>query len=899
LLKFSVYLIKLLIFPILFLSTLASNSYCQVCVEKIPVEILMRANHYFEKREYDSAVLLYEKFLTVTDLLLTQKSIDNFQKKNIEAQIYTQIANIYTIKQEYSKAEFLYHKAVVLVDSLSDLKTEIYHNLGSLYFLQDRYEYATLYYLKTWINYSIEPIKNSGRMVDLLTSLGTVYSANGEHKKSLSCFHKVDSILLIPKNYDPLRLIALNINISEVLIKLDSIETALSHYRLASNAISTNLDSSNEFKISSEEGMAECYSRLGQTDSAIANLSNCLSLYTSGRTNNKHVVSRIYLFMGNVFARQKEWEKSIQYYNMALAAILPDSVDFNATNALISKYEPDLLDLYKIYGQLGRSLLSLALLDKVDDTLNLSHSFSNFLIALKICDHLSKDFGQGTSRITFHESTKTIMGGAIEAGFLLQERKNTQKYDALFSIADTNRNRVLLEDLEENRSLTLSGGSDSILKVIKVTKDEIVFYSRKYFQEETISGYSRNTKMLELQDKVIDLKLKLDSLRKKTCQSSSGSHIQGHKEQKAHPSQIMNCLKKDEAMLEYLCSDSILYLFLLRSEGLSMKRIVLSASFYPSLKECLHQLKAGETLNFTSISHVLYNSLITPIETELNGIHRLIIIPDEELSLFPFETLIRENPGVSSEMDACSWHYLLKDFEIIYHFSADAWIKGKEHTKLLKTNYSFAGFAPGFSNKNECPLPVNPIPYAPKEVKNIAGLFVRTSKHRPTFLDSSATEKNFRLYAPKNTHIHIATHSLISDGNPMNSALVFSENNQTGDQQDKNDGLLHLDEISNLHLEASLVVLSACATGEGKVTRTEGVLALTRGFYVAGASNVIYSLWNIPDHITGDFMLDFYRSYFSNSRYSTALREVKLKMISRPETSLPYMWAGIVLLGRE
>ena len=92
--------------------------------------------------------------------------------------------------------------------------------------------------------------------------------------------------------------------------------------------------------------------------------------------------------------------------------------------------------------------------------------------------------------------------------------------------------------------------------------------------------------------------------------------------------------------------------------------------------------------------------------------------------------------------------------------------------------------------------------------------------------------------------------------------------------------------------------MSACATGKGKVTRTEGVLALSRGFYLAGASHVVYSLWSIPDHLTSDFMLDFYRSYLSGKCYSAALQEVKLKMISVPETALPYMWAGIVVLGR-
>ena len=131
----------------------------------------------------------------------------------------------------------------------------------------------------------------------------------------------------------------------------------------------------------------------------------------------------------------------------------------------------------------------------------------------------------------------------------------------------------------------------------------------------------------------------------------------------------------------------------------------------------------------------------------------------------------------------------------------------------------------------------------------------------------------------------------------MNSTLVLSGNTFAISKQDKNDGLLHFDEICNLHLNASMVVLSSCSSGEGKVTRTEGVLSLTRGFYLAGASNVLYSLWQIPDQLTSEFMLDFYRYYFSGKSYSEALREVKLKMISNPATSLPYLWAGFVLLG--
>lgn len=880
-------------------TVLTSITYCQEPAKYTSSEILKKANHCFEKQQYDSAVLFYKEFLSGSGLSLIRKDSDNGnrQEKNMETQVFMQIANVYTLKGEYTSAESWYHKALNLADNWSSLKAEVYQNLGSLYFLKEQYEYAILYYQKSWFIYSKEPTRNSAKTVDLLTSLGTAYSGNGEYQKSLSCFRKADSVLKISKKNDPTRLAGLNINIGEILVKLDAPAKALNHYRAARELTAGSSISSMNILISSNEGMAECYTRFGQVDSAMSCLENCLELIKSTGTNMKHESSRVYLFMGDIQARQKEWERSIKYYNQAMATLLPDSINFSIDEATISRYEPDLLDLYKIFEFRGRSRLQSAI-HAGFDTVSLSRSFNDFLTALKICDHISKDFGQGSSRMTFHESTKSILAGAIESGFFLKGKKGILDFDDLFSLADASKNRMLLEDMEENRSMQLSGVPDSIMEKIRGLKDEIVFYSRKYVKEDPSPGTSLLSGMNELQNKVIDLKLQLDSLRKKIDIFYPDYPLQTQHERKGYPSRIIKSLRNDAAMLEYLYTDSVIYLFLIRPDGLSMKRVTLPPSFKVALRECLHQLKGAGIRNFSSLSRTLYNFLIAPVEPRLNGIRQLIIIPDEELSLFPFETLTREDPIEASGTNSSSWHYMIRDFEINYHFSAEAWFKDTAKAGLLTTSYRFAGFTPVFRNTPDKPVSLNPLPFALKEVSGIAGLFGQVPGHQLVFLDTSSTERNFRLHAPGNTHIHIATHSLISESDPMNSALVFSKSNHPGGHQDKDDGLLHLDEISNLQLDASLVILSACATGEGKVTRTEGVLALTRGFYLAGATNVVYSLWSIPDHLTCGFMLSFYRSYFSGKTYSAALREVKLKMISRPETSLPYMWAGIVLLGR-
>ena len=888
------------LFCTIFLTCLTEFTYCQQLVDSISADMITNANHYFKIRKYNSALFIYKEFLSGNGLSQNKKYPNNRNNgdHHLEAQVAMQIANIYALTEVYDSAESWYQLALNHANNYSSLKAKIFQNIGSLYFFKEQYEKAILYYQKSWIIYLEEPEKAPDRFVDLLTSLGTAYSGNGEYQKSLSCFHKADSVLKRLKKKDELRHAGLNINFSEVMVRLDAPSKALNQYRLACEFASNSLNSKTMVQITSNEGMAECFRQLGQTDSAILHLSICLRLIDSSGTNMKLERARIYLLMGDILTSLKDWQKSMYYYRESMASLLSDSIDFNIEGIDTSKHEPELLALYKIYEHMGRNQL-LSAYNADFDTIVLAQSFSCFQKALKISDHISKDFGQEVSKMFFYESTKSILAGALESGFQLKVKKRNLDFSDLFSMADTSRSRVLLEDMEENRFLSNSGIPGTFQTRIKKIKDEIVSSSRKYIKEDSSPGISIYPEMQQLQNKVIDLKLKLDSLRSKIDQYSPAIIRQAKQDNKALPSCIMKSLKNDEAMLEYFRSDSLIYIFLIRPEGLSMNRVILPSSFDSSLKECLHQLKGADTHNFYSLSCALYKSLITPIEPSLDGVHRLIIIPDEKLSLFPFETLIREESSEVSGKNTSSWKYLVKNFAILYHFSVDAWYKDTANAELLPIDYRFAGFAPGFKKNLDEPVSLNPLPSTLIEVKGIAGLFKKISSHQPIFLDTSATEKNFRLNAPGYTHIHIATHSIISDGFPMNSALVFSQCAKSQTLQDKNDGLLHLDEISNLNLNASLVVLSACSTGEGKVTRTEGVLALTRGFYLAGASNVVYSLWSIPDHITSEFMMNFYKKYFSKKSYCEALREVKLRMIANPETSLPYMWAGFVLLGRN
>jgi CHAT domain-containing protein len=148
---------------------------------------------------------------------------------------------------------------------------------------------------------------------------------------------------------------------------------------------------------------------------------------------------------------------------------------------------------------------------------------------------------------------------------------------------------------------------------------------------------------------------------------------------------------------------------------------------------------------------------------------------------------------------------------------------------------------------------------------------------------------------PQAKLIHLATHGLLDDlrqsGIPGALALAPS----AGD-----DGFLSSDEIAQMRLQADLVVLSACDTGQGTISG-DGVIGLSRAFMIAGAGRVMVSLWQVPDDSTAELMQQFYQQRPQNqgaaSQDAKALRSAMLEtMKSYPE---PLNWAPFLMVGND
>jgi tetratricopeptide (TPR) repeat protein/CHAT domain-containing protein len=144
----------------------------------------------------------------------------------------------------------------------------------------------------------------------------------------------------------------------------------------------------------------------------------------------------------------------------------------------------------------------------------------------------------------------------------------------------------------------------------------------------------------------------------------------------------------------------------------------------------------------------------------------------------------------------------------------------------------------------------------------------------------------------------------------LRSGLVLAGANQWRERIKKglSDGLLTAKEVEEqLDLWGTeLVILSACDTGRGEVSRIgEGVLGLRRAFQLAGAECVLASLWPVEDRATELLLQDFLRRWLDGKPPATALREAQLAAIAESRKSKnkrlaeapPLLWAGFICHG--
>jgi filamentous hemagglutinin family protein len=297
-------------------------------------------------------------------------------------------------------------------------------------------------------------------------------------------------------------------------------------------------------------------------------------------------------------------------------------------------------------------------------------------------------------------------------------------------------------------------------------------------------------------------------------------------------------------------------------------------------------LKGARTRQGEAARAKLHQLAIAPIAdllpTDPNA--RVIFIPQESMFLLPFPAL-RDTAG----------RYLIEKHTILTAPAIDVLTLTNQQRQQLAAKYPEPPQGkevlvvgnptmPTLKKSGEKPYRLASLPASEQEAKEIARLL-----NTQAIVGDRATKVNILQQLPSARLIHLATHGLLDDirelGVPGAIALAPSAND---------DGFLTAGEILKLKLNAELVVLSACDTGQGKVTG-DGVIGLSRSLIVAGVPSTIVSLWAVPDVASALLMTEFYRYLSSNPDKAQALRQAMLTTMKQyPQ---PDNWAAFTLMG--
>lgn len=297
---------------------------------------------------------------------------------------------------------------------------------------------------------------------------------------------------------------------------------------------------------------------------------------------------------------------------------------------------------------------------------------------------------------------------------------------------------------------------------------------------------------------------------------------------------------------------------------------------------------------FADLSRTLYKLLLTPVERDLQGASRVVLVPDGPLWNLPFQALQDGSGGYLLEHHALSYAPSLTVFRELRR--AETAPPAAEASKpLASTLLAVGNPSVGVTGKAATTQlrgrTLAPLPEAEEEVHTLGRLY-RSGKGQ-VLTGAAATESRVKSSAGAFKILHFATHGVLESGNPLYSYLVLAQG--TGEAGE--DGLLEAWEVLGLHLEADLVVLAGCETARGAVGSGEGLIGLTWAFLAAGSRSVVASQWEVDSAATRTFMLKFHGRLLAGDSRAEALQGAARDLAAMPQYRHPFYWAGFLLVG--
>jgi len=329
--------------------------------------------------------------------------------------------------------------------------------------------------------------------------------------------------------------------------------------------------------------------------------------------------------------------------------------------------------------------------------------------------------------------------------------------------------------------------------------------------------------------------------------------------------ELQGRLRPDEAVLEFHAVDDQLVVWLIRKTSFTARTLPVAEADLGVEVDGFRRSIIERRRDVNTRGQALYAKLIAP--SDLGDTKRLFVVPHGPLHYMPFQALHDGNAYLIEKVSVAVWPSA--------SVGSLLWARPQRNINTL------VAFGNPATTENV------PLPGAEREVAEVAALFT----DKQVYIQRDATKPTFKQKANLSAVLHVAAHAEVDEVDPLFSRILLASD---GSER----GLLEAREVYGLNLkDVSLVTLSACESGLGKVVNGDEIVGFTRSFLSAGVSSLVASLWPVADDSTEALMSTMYKSMTQGSDLMDAMRAAQLDVQKRRRFAHPFFWAPFNVIG--
>ncbi len=441
-----------------------------------------------------------------------------------------------------------------------------------------------------------------------------------------------------------------------------------------------------------------------------------------------------------------------------------------------------------------------------------------------------------------------------------------------FGICEQARNRALLDlvagviEADATASAADDGGSSKLLdQVLRVRADLNALYSRLPDPDPEANAVGRWRRDVEDRETV------LQSLEHRLTATRG---VGGLFAAPIDAGQARALLKPDTAMIEYFFAGDELIAFVLRQDSVqSVTGLADRADLQEQVELARFQIERALTYprdeansqllkDARSELRELHQVLLAPLADHLTDAKRLVLAPHGLLHGVPFHALYDGQ------------RYTVEDYEVLYSPSASL----LSHLPAVPT-------APGQRGCAIFGVADEVAPRIEQEVHAAAAILPGAR----AYLGEAANWGRLVQEGANADVVHLACHAWFSPRQPLASGVKLGDRWMT------------VRDVYGLRLDGAVVTLSGCETGRTAVAGGDDQVGLVRGFFAAGASAVLMTLWPIHDETAGILVASIYELWQNEAlgtkpTLAEAVRAAQCHLMQ--QNPHPIFWAPFILVGR-